>query len=78
MICGVLARLDEEHGGRPSLGLDDRWMGVFVGSGEPSTERFPKFEEDIRYAREKGLKSGVLALTGRLGGLSGESRAIHR
>jgi hypothetical protein len=39
------------------LGLDDRWES-FVGSGEPSLERFPKFEEDIRYAKEKGLRLG--------------------
>ena len=39
------------------LGLDDRWES-FTGSGEPSLERFPKFDDDVSYIRAKGLNMG--------------------
>ena len=39
------------------LGIDDRWE-TFVGSGEPNLERFPQFDEDIRYVKSRGLKVG--------------------
>jgi len=43
--------------GAEILGIDDRWES-FTGSGEPNLERFPQFDEDIRYIQSIGLRPG--------------------
>ena len=39
------------------LGIDDRWES-FVGSGEPNFQRFPAFDDDIRYIQSQGMQVG--------------------
>jgi len=49
--------------GSDILVLDDPWESS-QGSGIPGKERFPRFSEDLAYARKKGLKIGLWETVG--------------